>query len=74
MRSVVRFLAIALVVGSTLGGIVTIPSGAAFAQSARSLQVMIVDNDGPLPSEGSTRGRGSGGSHRITWPSLRATK
>lgn len=47
MRSVFRFLAVAVVVGSTVGGVVSSTSGAAFAQGA---QVMIADNDGPLPN------------------------
>jgi plastocyanin len=49
MRAIVPFLLIAVVVGSILGGGLSITTSPAFAQTA---QVMIVDNDGPLPNEG----------------------
>jgi plastocyanin len=49
MRSVAPFLLIAVVVGSLLSGGLSTTMGTAFAQSA---QVVIVDNDGPGPSDG----------------------
>ena len=49
MRSALRLLAVPLLVGSAVAGVIL---GATRDASAQSPQVMIVDNDGPLPNDG----------------------
>ena len=49
MRSVIRFLAVPLIGGSLLVGLAL---GASRDASAQSPQVLMVDNDGPLPRDG----------------------
>jgi plastocyanin len=49
MRSVIRLLAVSVMAGSVLAGLAL---GASRDVSAQSPQVMMVDNDGPLPRDG----------------------